>query len=108
MKMHLMTLHMLDQLGADLSGIRARNIPAWGWFWTVRKAVGLANQMVGEAEGEISACAVSYLTYSEEHGTIQLGRRARLADVMRCQVVVSITSYAPGLLPPIKRVYGRQ
>ncbi len=105
--MHLMTLHMLDQLGADLSGIRARNIPAWGWFWTVRKAVGLTNQMVGEADGEISARAVSYLTYSEAHGTIQLGRLASLADVMGCQLVYSITSYRPELLQQIKEVTGR-
>src|SRR5258708_15924964 len=94
MKKNLLTLHMLDQLGADLSGLRARNIPAWGWLWTVRKASGLSTREIGEAEG-ISARAVSLFEYSEAHGRIQLGKLASLADILGCQLVYPVTSLKP-------------
>ncbi|HKB89282.1 MAG TPA: helix-turn-helix transcriptional regulator [Opitutaceae bacterium] len=107
MKKNLLTLHMLDQLGADLSGLRARNIPAWGWLWTVRKASGLSTREIGEAEG-ISARAVSLFEYSEAHGRIQLGKLASLADILGCQLVYAVTSFKPECIQQMQEVAARR
>src|SRR5258708_34952405 len=107
MKKNLLTLHMLDQLGADLSGLRARNIPAWGWLWTVRKASGLSTREIGEAEG-ISARAVSLFEYSEAHGRIQLGKLASLADILGCQLVYAVTSFKPCGILQMQEVLARR
>ncbi|HKB92080.1 MAG TPA: helix-turn-helix transcriptional regulator [Opitutaceae bacterium] len=107
MKKQLMTLHMLDRLSADLSGLRAQNIPEWGWLWTVRKAIGLSAREVAGGR-EISRQSIAAFERGEAKGTIQLGKLASVADVMGCQLVYTVSSFRPEILQRIKEVTDRR
>src|SRR5258708_17518912 len=102
MKVVPITLHMLDRLAVDLSGFRADNIPAWGWLWTVRRAVGISARGVAEA-AQISTRAVAAFERREALGTIQIGKLASLGDILGCQLLYVVNSFRPDVISTCQR-----
>ena len=94
---------MLDQLGRDLTSLRAAHIPAIGWFRHVRTSLGISRRDVAEREG-ISQQAVAQFEASEAAGTIQLNKLASLADLLDCHLMYGLTPTDPIVIQRVAEV----
>lgn len=84
-RLDLTRLAELDQQFCDFAKLQRHATPRCGWTKTVRLALGMSSEALGERLG-VTAQGARKLEQAEANGTITLNTLARLAHGVDCEV----------------------
>lgn len=84
-RLNLTRLAELDRQFCDFAKLQRHATPRCGWTKTVRLALGMSSEALGERLG-VTAQGARKLEQAEANGTITLNTLARLAHGLDCEV----------------------
>ncbi len=82
-------LRQLDSQFKKIQNLKEIQIPAKGWIWEIRNALGMSHSQLAKRL-KVSAPAIANSERSEAESTIKISTLKKTAEAMKCKLVYAI------------------